>query len=98
MKCQVCNGAHDLCDSDNDNGESKECPLVYASCYYNTNRDNKETTRSCGPESSKNVSPLEEVISVVLIPIIATETGNVNVAFRQISKIPQVQPSNLQLD
>ena len=49
------------------------------------------------PNHQKNVSPLEEVISVVVIPIIATETGNANVAFRQISKIPQVQPPNLQL-
>ena len=49
------------------------------------------------PNHQKNVSPLEKVTSVVVIPIIATETGNVNVAFRQISKIPQVQPPNLQL-
>ena len=57
LKCQVCNGKYDECDSDNDNGESKECPMVYASCYYNTNRDNKVTTRSCGPESSKKCQP-----------------------------------------
>ena len=53
LKCQVCNGTGGLCNSDSDNGQSKECPVGSNACYYGTvEGDNKATSRFCGHQSS----------------------------------------------